>query len=431
MSSFLTSALAALALCLVVGFASLAEFALTFVSRRRLRDRAYHGDRGARAALRLGRDPDGFVVATRLVVMLAIILAGVWCGESIASRTRTGASGGADRDEAVATVAAVAGLAIAALLFGDLLPRSLARSRPETFASLLGRSMWGASRLVSPLAGGYRRLGRLLTRWLGGRGAASPPTTEQRIKELMFEGVESGDLDESKHMILNRAIRFCDRRARALMTPRDEVVWLDVRDQPDEIHAKIASSMNTSFPVCDGTLDNLLGMVDLKELLARGAESRRFRFKGLLTLPAFIYEGARGPRILEVLKKSAARSAVVLDEFGSVVGLLTLTDVQEAILGAMSENSAEDQPMAVKRPDGSWLLDGRMPIDEFFDLLRVDEPPDGEFDTLGGLVVTKLGHIPRVGESIERLGLRFEVVDMDSNRVHRVVVHPPGRRGRS
>lgn len=429
MTSIVTSALVILALCLVVGFSSLAEFALTFVSRRRLRDRAFHGDRGARAALRIGRDADGVAVAARLVGMFAIILAGVWCGESIAWRTDE--SGRTSQDEAVATVAAVAGLAIAVLVFGDLLPRSLARSRPETVASLLGRATWRTARLASPLAAGYRRAGRLLARWLGGRGADPPPTTEQRIKDLMLEGLESGDLDESKHLILKRAMRFCDRRARAMMTPRDEVVWLDVRDQPEAIHAKIASSMNTTFPVCDGTLDNLLGMVDLKELLARGAEDRPFRFKGLLTLPAFIYAGARGPRVLEVLKKSAARSAVVLDEFGSIVGLLTLTDVQEAILGAIVENPDDDQPMAVRRPDGSWLLDGRMPIDEFFDLLRVDEPPDGEFDTLGGLVVTKLGHIPRVGESIERLGLRFEVVEMDSNRVHRVLIHPPNRHPRS
>jgi len=428
-SSIVTSALVILALCLVAGFFALAEFTLTFASRRRLRDRAHHGDGGARAALEVGRDPDGFIALARLVVMLAIVAAGVWCGEALASRFA-----GAERmsGEEVGLVAAVvASLAALIFVFGDLLPRSLARSRPETFASLLGRAILGFSFVVTPLIALHRRAGGLLARWLGGRSADPPPTTEQRIKELMFEGVEAGDFDESKSEILKRALRFCDRRARALMTPRDKVAWLDVRDQPEEIHRKIASSMNTSFPVCDGTLDNLLGMVRLTELLARGVDGGPLRFKGLLTLPAFLYEGTRGPRVLEVLKQSAAHSAVVLDEFGSVVGLLTLTDVQEAILGTAIEKPDQDQPRAVRRPDGSWLLDGRLPIDEFFDLFHIHEPPDGEFDTLGGLVVTKLGHIPRIGEGFERLGLRFEVVDMDSNRVHRVLVHPPGRRARS
>lgn len=428
-SSIVTSVLVILALCLVVGFSSLAEFTLTFVSKRRLRDRAFHGDKGARAALEIGRDLDGFVASARLIAMLAIVAAGVWCGEAVASRF--GASERAPGEGAMLAAAAVAVLAALMFLFGDLLPRSLARSRPETFASLLGRAMLWCSFLVSPLIAARRRIGAVLARWLGGRAGDPPPTMEQRIKELMFEGVESGDFDESKSVILKRAMRFCDRRARALMTPRDKVVWLDVRDHPEEIHDKIASSLNTSFPVCDGTLDNLLGMVRLKDLLALGAEGRPFRFKGLLTLPAFIYEGTRGPRVLEVLKNSAAHSVVVLDEFGSVVGLLTLADVQEAILGAVIEKPDEDQPRAVRRPDGSWLLDGRLPIDEFFDLFHIYKTPDGEFDTLGGLVVTKLGHIPRIGENFERFGLRFEIVDMDSNRVHRVLVHPPGRRPRS
>jgi len=428
-SSIVTSVLVILALCLVVGFSSLAEFALTFASRRRLRDRAFHGDRGARAALEIGRDLDGFIASARLIVMLAIVVAGVWFGEALASRSDE--TDPTSQVGAILHAAVVAALAIGVFLLGDLLPRSLARSRPETFASLLGRVILWFSFLVSPLIAARRRIGGAMGRWLGWRVVDSPPTVDQRIKELMFEGVESGEFDEAKSVILKRAMRFCDRRARALMTPRDKVVWLDVRDQPEEIHAKIASSINTSFPVCDGTLDNLLGMVRLKDLLALGVEGRPFRFKGLLTLPAFIYEGTRGPRILEVLKDSAAHSAVVLDEFGSVVGLLTLSDVQEAILGAMIEEPDEDQPHAVQRPDGSWLLDGRLPIDEFFDLFHLYEQSDGEFDTLGGLVVTKLGRIPQTGESFERLGLRFEIVEMDSNRVHRVLVHPPGRRPRS
>lgn len=423
------NALVILALCLIIGFFALAEFALTFASRRRLRDRAYHGDRGARAALEFGRDPEGFVALARLIVMLAIVAAGVWLGEALASRF--GPADPASGEGMAVVAAATAALAILVLFFGDLLPRSLAKSRPETLASVLGRLISWSSFLISPLIAPRRRISGLLSKWLWGRSADPEPTLEQRIKEMVFEGVESGDFDPSQSEILKRAMRFRDRRARALMTPRDKVVWLDVRDPPEEIYQKIAASPNASFPVCDGTLDNLLGMIRLADLLARGVEGGPLRFKGLLTLPAFIYEGARGPQVLEVLKQSTAQAAVALDEFGSVVGLLTLADVQEAILGPVVEKPEGDQPRPVQRPDGSWLLDGRLPIDEFFDLFHIHEAPEGDFDTLGGLVITKLGHIPRVGESFARFGLRFEVVDMDANRVHRVLVRPPGRRRRS
>lgn len=428
-SSIVADALVILALCLVVGFFALAEFALALASKRRLRDRAYHGDGGARAALELGRDPDGFVALARLIVMLAIVAAGFWMGEALASRF--GPASPMSGRGLIPVGLAIAALATWVFLLGDLLPRSLAKSRPEALASVLGRWISWGSAVVSPLIALRRRAGGLFSKRMGGLSADPEPTLERRIKELMFEGVESGDFDPSKSEILKRALRFCDRRARALMTPRDKVAWLDVRDPPEEIHRKIARSMNTSFPVCDGTLDNLLGMVRLTELLARGIEGGPLRFKGLLTLPAFIYEGTRGPRALEILKQAAAHSAVVLDEFGSVVGLLTLTDVQEAILGAVIDRPDEDQPRAVQRPDGSWLLDGRLPIDEFFDLFHLYEAPEGEFDTLAGLVITKLGHIPRIGESFERFGLRFAIVDMDANRVHRVLIHPSSRRGRS
>ena len=208
------------------------------------------------------------------------------------------------------------------------------------------------------------------------------------------------------------------------MTPRDEVVWIDVRDSPDEIRRKIASCTPSHFPVCDERLDNLLGIVQVKDLLDRNADEQGFRIKGMLTLPAFIYEGARGPQILDSLKKSSAHTAVVLDEYGSVVGVLTLSDVVDAIVGPMIDESELDDPRAVRRDDGSWLLDGRYPIDEFFDFFQIHETSEDDCSTLGGLVVTRLGHIPEVGESVAKFGLRLEVAEMDGNRVDRVLVRP-------
>ena len=241
----------------------------------------------------------------------------------------------------------------------------------------------------------------------------------------MWEGTQAGVFEESEHEIFKRVFRFCERRARALMTPRDEVVWIDVSDSPDEIRRKVTGSTHSRFPVCDQSLDNLLGVVQVRDLLAQNSGEPTFRIKGLLTLPAFIYEGTRGPQILELLRKSSTPTAVVLDEYGSVVGIVTLNDILEAVLGGLPEGNGEDEePRSVRRDDGSWLLDGRFPLDEFRDLFDLSHLPSGEFHTLAGLVVTQLGHIPRIAESFDCLGLHFEVVDMDANRVDRVLVRP-------
>jgi putative hemolysin len=207
------------------------------------------------------------------------------------------------------------------------------------------------------------------------------------------------------------------------MTPRSDVVWLDVADSPDVIRSKIISSHHTRFPVCDQSLDNLLGIVQIKDLLPEDTSLEPFRIKGRLTLPLFIYEGTRGLKTLESFKKSSSRVAVVLDEFGTVLGLVTLSDILQAIVGDMPvKPQSQEEAAAVQRADGSWLLDGRMVLDEFRELFGLSSLPEGDFHTLAGLVVTQLGHIPRVAETFECFGLKFEIVDMDGNRVDRILI---------
>ena len=244
-------------------------------------------------------------------------------------------------------------------------------------------------------------------RVLGVRPAQEPPVTEEEISVLLQEGTKAGVFEAGEHEMIKRVFRFSDRRARALMTPRNEIVWIDLADPPDEIRRKVIASHHTRFPVCDQSLDNLLGIVQVKDLLLQDQNVEPFRIKGRLTLPLFIYEGTRGLKILEMFKKSPTRVAVVLDEYGTVEGLLTLTDILEAIVGDMPVGDVDDEPAAVQRPDGSWLLDGRMALDEFRDLFGLATIPQGDFHTLAGLVVTQLGHIPRVAESSRVLRSAF------------------------
>jgi putative hemolysin len=322
------------------------------------------------------------------------------------------------------TILAAGGTALTVFFFSDLLPRALVRGRPEAFASKLGPLLPLASAVVSPLSDRLRRGADVLARWLGAPSPPAPAAVEQRLLDLMRDAAEAGRLEDARHLIYRRAVRFCDRRARALMTPRGRVVWIDVHDSPDEIRRKVASCPASHFPVCDATLDDLLGIVQVKDLLARNPDEQGFRIKGILTLPAFIYEGSRGPQILKSLKDSSAHTAVVLDEYGSVVGVLTLSDVVESIVGPMEDETRADDTGAVPRGDGSWLFEGRCPVDEVFDSFQIHASTEDDYDTLGGLVVTELGRIPEVGERFESFGLHFEVVEMNGNRVDRVLVRP-------
>lgn len=206
------------------------------------------------------------------------------------------------------------------------------------------------------------------------------------------------------------------------MTPRTEVIWIDVADSPDELRRKITESPHSRFPVSDGTLDNVLGVVQVKDLLIRGFSGRPYDFKGLLIVPLLIYEGMNGLKVLEMFKNTGTHIALVLDEYGSVEGLLTLNDILEAIVGGMPSEPEADDPMAVQRSDGSWLLDGMLSIDEFDDLFEPIRLPEGDYQTLAGFVVTKLGRIPTVTDSFVWGELKFEVMDMDANRVDRLLV---------
>ncbi len=281
--------------------------------------------------------------------------------------------------------------------------------------------------MVGPVAAATDRL----LGFLGIGATTETPVSEESIQELMQVGTRAGVFEQAEHEMVKRVLRFGDRRARALMTPRNEIVWIDLADSPEEVRRKVIGSPHSRFPVCDQGLDNLLGIVHVKDLLGHGQDVEPFRVKGRLTLPVFLYEGTHGLKILEMLRASGTHNAVVLDEYGTVEGLLTLTDILEAIVGDIPDRSEDEEPRAVRRNDGSWLLDGRLPLDEFRDLLDLPALPAGDFHTLAGLVVAQLGHIPKVGEGFDAWGLHVEVVDMDGNRVDRLMVGRADRAGGS
>ena len=425
MQALIGGVLVVLGLILAHGLLTLAEFALGSARKSRLRDWSSRGDRGATMAVRLEENPQGFLPTIQAGITLLGTLAGVYGGATLVPELDRAIEGfrplAAYRD-LIGLSVVVLGIALATHILGELVPRRIATQRPEPIARLVARPIRALAILVNPLV---RSLGTATDRVLGTMGVRSAPVspvTEEAIQMLMQEGTKAGVFEETELEIVKRVLRFGDRRARALMTPRNEIVWIDLADAPEEIRRKVIGSPHSRFPVCDQSLDNLLGIVHVKDLLGQGSAVEPFRIKGRLTLPLFLYEGTRGLKILEMFKKSAVHNAVVLDEYGTVEGLLTLTDILEAIVGDMPDRSEDEGPRAVQQPDGAWLLDGRIPLDEFRDLFDLSGLPEGDFHTLAGLVVARLGHIPRVGEGFASWGLHLEVVEMDGNRVDRIRV---------
>jgi magnesium and cobalt exporter, CNNM family len=426
MHAIFAETLVILGLIVLSGLLGMSRSAIEVAKKSRLSDWSTQGDHAASAALVLRNDPRKLEWTVQLFGTLVTVAIGVYAGAYLVpelGRAIGGPRGLSAREQIAIFWIVILTVTLASMLFSEIMPRRLALLRPERTAGLLALPVRGLSLLAVPVMRLLNWLTDLLLRAIGIRPAQEPPVTQEEVSLLLQQGTKAGVFEEGEHEMIKRVFRFCDRRARALMTPRSDVVWLDVADPPEEIRNKIISSHHTRFPVCDQSLDNLLGIVQIKDLLGEQNSLEPYRIKGRLTVPLFIYEGTRGLKTLETFKKSASRVAVVLDEFGTVLGLVTLSDILQAIVGDMpTKPESQEQPAAVQRPDGSWLLDGLMALDEFRDLFELVSLPEGDFHTLAGFVVTQLGHIPRIAESFEWQGLSFEIVDMDGNRVDRILV---------
>jgi putative hemolysin len=261
-------------------------------------------------------------------------------------------------------------------------------------------------------------------RRLGLRPSLDLKEQEEEIKALLREGLQAGVIEESEQQIVERVFRLGDHRASDLMTPMTEVVWLDVADSADEMKRKISESPHSRFPVCEGSIDGILGIIQSKDLLVQSFRGQPFGIAGLLKMPLLFYERTPGLKVLEMFKSSDMHFAIVLDEFGSVRGVLTLNDILEALVGDMPDGEEPPPRRFVKRDDGSWLLDGRLSLAEFKDLLAINDLPEGDYQTLAGLVISQVGHIPSPGDRFEWHGYGFEVVEMDSHRVEKVLLAP-------
>lgn len=418
-------------LVLANGMFAMSEIAIVSARRARLQHLASRGDRRAEAALSLAESPNRFLSTVQVGISLIGIIAGVFGGAAFSETLATALKQVyflVPYADAIALVSVVVGITYLSLVIGELVPKRLALRHPEQIAMFVARPMLCLESLASPIVSFLSTSTEVILRLFGIEPSqAEPSISEEEIKVMIQQATKAGTFEEVEQEMVERVLRLGDMRVSALMTPRPDIVWLDLEDTAEENYRKLVESPHTRFPVCQGGLDHLLGVVQVNDLLTRGLTGQTLDLTSVLRQPVYVPESTRGLKVMELFKQASTHIALVVDEYGVIQGLVTLNDILEAIIGDIPSIGIPAEPEAVQREDGSWLLDGMMAIDDFRELFLLPELPGeqrGNFHTLGGFVITHLGRIPSTADYFEWDNFRFEVADMDGNRVDKVLMIP-------
>ena len=425
-------------LILLIVFANgifvMSELAIVSARKVRLQQLANQGNKNARVALELANAPNQFLASVQIGITLLAVLSGAFAESTIASRLVPIFSlipSLASYREALASVIAILIITYLTLIIGELVPKRLALNYPEQIASIVAVPMRVLANIAAPIVYLLSASTDIVVRLLGIRPSTEPLVTEEEIRVLIEQGTEAGTFEEAEQDMVERVFRLGDRPVNALMSPRPDIVWLDLDDSAEENRKKMLDSCHSRFPVCQGGLDNVLGVMHVTDLLARSLSAQPLDLTVGLRQPVFVPESTRGLKILELFKQTGIHLALVVDEYGVIQGLVTLNDIMVEIVGDVPSAGNLEDPQAVQREDGSWLLDGMLPVDEFFEIFEIEEIPRehrGSYQTLGGFVITHLGRIPSATDNFDWENLRFEVMDMDGNRVDKVLVTPQERK---
>ncbi len=420
----------ALIVALIVFNGILAGSELAIVSARkvRLQQRAADGDAGARAALALGEQPNRFLSTVQIGITLVGILAGAFGGATVAETLADGLEGrGVDEDWAgpLAVGLVVLGITYLSLIVGELVPKRLALAHPERVASIVSRPMNVLASVARPAVALLSLSTEAVLRVLRLGAPSDEAVTEEELRLLIQQGAEAGVIEAAEQEMAFAVLQLGDRTVADIMTPRTEVSWIDATDDIEAILTQVADGPHDRFPVCRRGPDDVLGVVAVKELFAAARRGPVTDIESVMRPALFIPESATMLTALERFREGGP-FGIVIDEYGGMAGVATLTDLLEIIVGQLPESAGEpeDEPI-VAGPDGSWLVDGRLSTERLRVLLGWRGlPRDGSYQTLAGLVMDELGHVPSTGEEFATLGYRFIVVDMDGRRIDRVMIAP-------
>jgi magnesium and cobalt exporter, CNNM family len=419
-------------LILLNGFFAMAEMAVVSSRRARLQHAAEVGRAGALVALELKRDPGRFLSTVQIGITVIGVLAGVFGGATLADTLAESLAtlpGWTGRHATSASFAIVVILiSYFTLILGELVPKRIALGRPEIIAARLSRLLAVLSRVTTPAVRVLSASSNLVLKLLPLRPGEPPPVTEEEITLMLREGTAAGYFQAAETAMVQMVFRLGDRRVSAVMTPRTQVEWLDLTDSEEENRRKIRDSAYSRFPVVDGGPQQVLGIVQVKDVLTEALSGRPFELRHLVKPPLYLPNTVTALRALEIFKKSGAPMALVVDEYGDFEGVVTLHDILQSLVGDIADPTDTGNQAVVRRDDGSWLVDGMVTIDEVKDLTGIAHLPgdeSGDFQTLGGFMMARINRVPTVGDRIMMQGFRFEVVDMDGRRVHRVLIIPP------
>lgn len=414
-----------LLLILLNGVFAMSEIAILSARRVRLEQKAKSGSKGAETALELATHPDNFLSTVQIGITLVGIFAGAFGGATLAQELAdilipvVG-----ERFATSASLAVVVGsITYLSVVMGELAPKQIALRNAETISALVSRPMKGLSWIATPVVRLLSGSTNALIRVLGIPKDSRAAVTEEEIKVMVEQGAQVGIIEEAERDMVEGVFRLGDYRLSAVMTPRPEIVWLDLKASPEKIQDTLENSESSRFPVCDGDLDNVVGIVRAKNLLTAVLQNHSLDLKDHILKPVFMPENMLAIRALDTFKKSGTHLALIVDEYGSVEGLVTLYDILEAIVGDIPTLEEIEEPRIIKRQNGSWLVDGLIGIQDFKNYFKFDSLPDEDsFQTLGGFIITALGHIPQAGEYFDWNNYRFEVADMDGKRVDKVLM---------
>jgi len=421
-----------LLLILLNGFFALAEMAVISARKARLQHAAELGRSGAQIALELKRDPGRFLSTVQVGITVIGVLASVFGGHTLAetiTNELTRIPGWAAYAGSISFVLVVVVISYLTLILGELVPKRIALGRPELIAARLSAVLRGMARLIGPIEWVLSASSNLVLRLVPSRTAEPAPVTEEEISLMLREATAAGHFEATETAIVQMALRLGDRRLGAMMTPRTQVEWLDLSDSDDENRRKIRDSAYSRFPVVVGGAQQMVGVVQVKDLLSAMLAGRPFDIRGAVKPPLYLPDTVTALRALELFKQRGEPMAMVVDEYGDFEGIVTLHDILQSLVGDIAEPGEPGGAAVVRREDGSFLVDGMMPIDEVTDLTGLAELPgeaSGEFHTLGGFVMARINRIPAVGDRVLVNEFRFEVVSMDGRRVDRVLIIPPG-----
>lgn len=411
----------------------MSELAVVSSKRIRLEKLSENGSRGARAALQLADSPSRFLSTVQVGITLIGIFNGAFGEASLVARLAPPIASVpllAEFAREIALGIVVVGITFASIVLGELVPKRIAMQYPEAVATMIATPMQWLSRIVSPFVKILSVATDAIMRLLGLHKHKEAAVTEEEIAVMIKEGTHAGVFEKTEHDIVTRALRLDDQRLGALMTPRTDLEFIDLNDTAEQNLAKIADSPYSRFPVYRGDRSDVIGIVhagDLFELAIRGNSLSSVNIEQAVKPPLYVPESVSAMDLLETLKKNRAELALVVDEYGEIEGMVTLSDVMGALVGDVSViDDDEHEADAVQRDDGSWLIDGGVSLDRFRELLDTDvrfpEEAAGTYHTLAGFVLTQLGHIPSAPERFEWDNFRFEVVDMDRQRIDRLLV---------